>query len=55
MHGQTQIKISRVVWNHDLEYVVNCDKRSPKEEVIPNDCEVYKSYIKENFGNAIKS
>lgn len=38
--------ISRVVWNHDVEYVVNCDRRSPKEEVIPNDCELYKSYIK---------
>ena len=38
--------ISRVVWNHDLEYVVNCDRRSPREEDIPNDREVYRSDTK---------
>jgi len=41
--------ISRNVWNHDLEYVVNCDRRSPRDEVIPNDCEVYRSNIKTEF------
>ena len=38
--------ISRVVWNHDLEYVVNCERWSPKKEVIPDDCDVFKSGIK---------
>jgi hypothetical protein len=44
----------RVVWNHDLESVVNCDRRCAREEVLPNDCQVVKFYIKKNFGIIIK-